>query len=294
MINVGEVLRNLASYWDIYEYVGTEETDLDDVKEYLMMKLEKAESTARANINGLRKSQYHLFSIDEETGNIAIDEGKFRRFLDGLDMVFGCSVYDANSEVISDLEAKLYRANNDYDWKDRQLTVCEEKKEELEERVQSLSKENTYLKNKLIHTLLNQPVLVSKSGFAMGEASVEALMDSYMKLRDTKADARELILSDEAVLRKRAVKTDKSLLKRFARNLAERLTKFSGIESVRDEFVRQLLEEKWIVVADYRGKNQQFQLVPVDDLKALRKELKSASGPLDQRLENEPNGKAVW
>lgn len=285
-MKVGEILKNLATYWDIYDFVRRDEETFDSVKGYLMDECGKPESTARANLTGFRKSPFGLLLIDEKAETMCIDESKVREFLDALNDVFEFYEYDYSSEVINEYGDKICRLENLYNVSDNNYLAAHAENEDLKVKIKLLRDENQFLKDKLINALLNQPVLIAKSGFGMDESEITAVMGSYMKIRDTKESAMELLLQDEAILRKRTEKNQPGIIKRAITKMGDWLFAKLKKSHLRDAFARELLNQEWVVVADYEGKHQKFQLVPVEELEQLKEELQSTCGQSDHKLKS--------
>lgn len=53
-MNVGETLKHIGTYWEIYEYIGNRRKKLTDIKKHLMKECGKPESTARMQITNFR------------------------------------------------------------------------------------------------------------------------------------------------------------------------------------------------------------------------------------------------
>lgn len=132
-MEIEKTLKNLATFWDIYEYMGDERKTLDDIKGHLMKDLGKPESTARAHISAFLRSGHGVVYRDGEYYFMELD--LVFLMLEALDEKWHFLQYLSDQEQIEYLEEKINK--------------LEAKSDDLKSRNNSLQKKVTSLKKEL-------------------------------------------------------------------------------------------------------------------------------------------------
>lgn len=99
-MNVGEKLKHIGTYWEIYEYIGNRRKKLTDIKKHLMKECGKPESTARMQITNFRYSRHNIFALYNNDKVVGLDIAKINELERELDKVSHFTDYDYRSEGV--------------------------------------------------------------------------------------------------------------------------------------------------------------------------------------------------
>lgn len=99
-MNVGETLKHIGTYWEIYEYIGNHRKKLTDIKKYLMKECGKPESTARMQITNFRYSRHSIFALYNNDKVVGLDIAKINELEREIDKVSHFTDYDYSTTIL--------------------------------------------------------------------------------------------------------------------------------------------------------------------------------------------------
>lgn len=124
MINVEEVCKHIQSYIGIYEFVQQDEKTIPEVKAYLMEECGKPESTARAHIEAVKKSDTGLLEFRKD--KISLNLEKAMEFERALTDIFHWDEYDFRS-------GELYKCKKELDKAKKTIIEANKRLKELDD-----------------------------------------------------------------------------------------------------------------------------------------------------------------
>jgi len=124
MINVEEVCKHIQSYIGIYEFVQQDEKTIPEVKAYLMEECGKLESTARAHIEAVKKSDTGLLQFSKN--KISLNLEKAMEFERALTDIFHWDEYDYRS-------GELYKYKKALDKAEKTIVEANKRIKELDD-----------------------------------------------------------------------------------------------------------------------------------------------------------------
>lgn len=263
-MQVDEALKNLSTFWDIYEFVGKDKKSFDAIKEYLVKDLGKPESTARAHINALRSSTESLFFTD---GNyVEIDYDKVFLMLEALNSVWDYEQYDLNYLKVQSLKEEVEGLKSENHGLEKKICDASADYKKLQE--QMYEDKICYLKE-----LLHQPVMIKDSQVTPSPYDCYMKKDSYMVTNGEKAKVIN------PYKQYKWWQIPKGLIAIWC-------VKHVCMELFQMIFAGMLLEKEIIIAAEVDGKYEKYQLVPIERLEKIEKELNATCGPSDHKSGN--------
>ena len=122
--NVATMIKHLATYLPIYEFVRDGAKNIETIKRHLMVEYDKPESTARAQVNAIDDSPLFI----KERGVVSINKEAALELELWLNYIFSWESYDSRyheiesyREKISELKKEIRKANEKL--KDKEETI---------------------------------------------------------------------------------------------------------------------------------------------------------------------------
>lgn len=179
MINVEEVCKHIQSYIEIYEFVQQDEKTIQEVKAYLMEECGKPESTARAHIEAVKKSETGLLQFSKNKISLSLE--KAMAFESALTDIFHWDEYDYRS-------GELYECKKDLDKAKKTIVEANKRIKKLDdiniEEMMSHTKEiKEYEQNedraRLQNQALEKEVIKAKMGRSVVDSASVRLKESW-------------------------------------------------------------------------------------------------------------------
>ena len=307
MVNIDETLKNIGTYWEVYCFVAEKDRSLDEIKKFLMVECDKPESTARAQVSAFKSARDNIFEFCENKNRVRISVDKVNALEKQMDDFLGFTEYDYRSDLLHKYE------KTEREWKQE----CQQCRKEFNARINRINKEawncqmNSYRKQiECLKKLLVQPVLVTNDAFIVKSEKYYKRDFSFYSNRREKEDFElDWIASQYKV----TVSSDKNkweakidAFKAKGLTLKERLRALPGCLVSRwkmhkymwiansvlyidlvERFARQMVEQKWLIIADFNGKKEPFKIVPERYLEDLRTQVED----LEKQINSKPEPK---
>lgn len=178
MINVEEVCKHIQSYIGIYEFVQQDEKTIPEVKAYLMEECGKPESTARAHIEAVKKSDTGLLQFSKNKISLSLENAM--AFENALTDIFHWDEYDYRA-------GELYECKKDLDKAKKTIVEANKRIKKLDdiniEEMMSHTKEiKEYEQNedraRLQNQALEKEVIKAKMGRSVVDSASVRLKES--------------------------------------------------------------------------------------------------------------------
>lgn len=173
-MNVAEVCKHIQTFIDVYEHIEDREKPMQEVKQYLMEKCHKPESTARLHIEAIKKSDAGLLRV--KGNKIGLDLDKVKEFERELDEIFHWSEYDDRSGLEDDLNRAIALGNERINQANKAIKEIDDlcMKEILEHQKDVDELEGKIALERLTNQALEEEILAEKAThYVVDTASVK-------------------------------------------------------------------------------------------------------------------------